>query len=66
MTDYFPPSFMNPDALEEVIEWLRALPIDHVDKKRELLTWASIVGVHLTGEQVLAALPELLSDEARS
>lgn len=66
MTEFFPPSFLNPDALQDVIAWIQALPIEPEDKKRVLLDWASRVGVSLTGEDVLAAIPELREIEGRA
>jgi len=65
MTEFFPPAFMTPKALDSVVEWIRSLPLDSVDKKELLLSWASIVGVSLTGEDVLLAIPELREEEGR-
>jgi len=66
MTEFFPPSFMARQSLPDVIEWIRALPLDSVEKKELLLSWAAIVGVSLSGDDVLAAVPELREEEGRS
>ncbi|MBA7703220.1 hypothetical protein ES703_112002 [subsurface metagenome] len=65
MTEFFPPSFMTPHALEDVISWIRSLPLDSVDRKELLMDWASIVGVSLSGDDVLRAIPELREEEGR-
>jgi len=65
MTEFFPPAFMTARALDDVIEWIRQLPLDSVDRKELLLSWAAIVGVSLTGEDVLRAIPELREEEGR-
>lgn len=65
MTEFFPPSFMTANALDNVVEWIRELPLDSVDRKELLLSWAAIVGVSLTGEDVLKAIPELRAEEGR-
>ena len=65
MTEFFPPSLMTQAALDEVINWIRALPLDSQDKKRMLMDWAAIVGVSLSGDDVLRAIPELREEEGR-
>ncbi len=56
---------MTQAALDEVINWIRALPLDSQDKKRMLMDWAAIVGVSLSGDDVLRAIPELREEEGR-
>ena len=58
-------TFMTPHALDDVINWIRSLPLDSVDRKELLMDWASIVGVSLSGEDVLRAIPELREEEGR-
>jgi len=63
MTDYFPPSLLAPERVNEVIEWIHNLPMDPQDKKRMLLDWAARVGISLTFTQIREAVPELHTDE---
>jgi len=63
MTDYFPPSLISPDRLNDVLDWVRLLPFDPQDKKRMLLDWAARVGITLTYFQIREAVPDLSEDE---
>jgi hypothetical protein len=49
---YFPPGYLDPDKLDEVIAWLLSLPIDPEDRKRLLVIWCQLVGVVLTEDLI--------------
>jgi len=52
MAEVFPPSWMRPEALPMVVDFIRHLPVDAKVKKRTLQEWAEHAGVKLTAELV--------------
>ncbi len=52
MAEVFPDSWLRPDALLWVIDFIEWLPIDPKVRKRTLLEWAKHAGVELTAVQI--------------
>lgn len=52
MAEVFPPSWLRPDALEMVVDFIRWLPVSAKVKKATLYEWAMTAGVELTAEMV--------------
>jgi len=52
VAEVFPASWMRPEALPWVIDFLVNLPVDAKTKKRTLQEWATSAGVKLTAEVV--------------
>ena len=52
VAEIFPASWMRPEALPWVIDFLANLPVDAKTKKRTLQEWATSAGVKLTAEIV--------------
>lgn len=54
----FPPSFLKPEALTDVLEWVASWPLPIESKKSALKLWADTYGVTLTRANWLTAIPE--------
>lgn len=52
VAEVFPPSWLRPEALELVVDFIEFLPVDAKVKKRTLYEWAKVAGVELTAEMV--------------
>lgn len=52
MAEAFPPALMHADALREVLEWIRVLPVNNRAKKAAVYEWCVEVGVALRGWMV--------------
>lgn len=52
MAEAFPPDWLVPERLNDVIWRLRALPISGEGKKHALYEWCKHAGVALTGDMV--------------
>ena len=56
MTTLLPPALRRPEAKNHVLAWVAALPVDPLDRKQLLLDWAALTGVHLTADEIQAAI----------
>ncbi len=63
LAQFIPPSFNTPEAKDDLLAWVRNLPLDPQDAKQLLLDWASLTGTSLTAEEIREAAPGLLEDE---
>lgn len=52
MVEAFPPGWMRPGAVRQVIRCLKRLPISARRKKHALYEWCMVVGVELTAAMV--------------
>lgn len=52
MAEVFPPSWLQPSALEMVIDFIKFLPISAKARKATLYEWSQWAGVELTAEMV--------------
>ena len=50
--EIFAAEWLRPEHCDAVIAYLRWLPVDPEDRKRELMRWAARAGVRLTAEDV--------------
>ena len=63
LAQFIPPSFNTPEAKDDFLEWVAALPIDPQDAKQLMLNWAAVTGVSLTAQEIREAAPGLEQDE---
>ena len=56
LIEVFPPWLLTRDRLNDVIIFLRELPVEPKRKKQALVAWTRYVGVALTYEMVEAVL----------
>ena len=61
MADLFPPSLLKPAAKQEVLQWLRTLPIPPARRKDLLIHWADQVAILLSADDFIAANAEELT-----
>jgi len=52
VAEAFPPEWMRPEMVDEVIRCVRGLPVSPKQKKHALYEWCAVVGVELTGAMV--------------
>lgn len=52
MAEVFPPSWLQPSALDMVIDFIRFLPLSARQRKATLYEWCQAAGVELTAEMV--------------
>lgn len=63
-SQFIPPSFLDPNAVDDFLGWVALLPLDPQDKKQLMLDWAALTGTTLTADQIRTGAPGLLEDEA--
>jgi hypothetical protein len=54
----FPETFRRPEALQQVLKWIRDWPFPLETKKQALSFWAETYAIHLTVDQWHYAIPE--------
>ena len=59
MIEVFPPALLAKEKEEDVITFLKELPVPPRTKKEALVAWTKYVGATLTHEMVVALLGEL-------
>ena len=52
VVDVFPAELLDPDQVEEVIVFIRDMPVEPEDKKRLIVEWCRYVGAVLSEELV--------------
>jgi len=53
LLDVIPVELLDPDRQEDVIVFIRELPVEPEDKKRLIVEWCLYVGAVLSEEKVL-------------
>lgn len=53
MAEIWPDSWLVPEMLEKVLDFIEHLPVDAKTKKNTLFEWCKAAGVKLTGDMVM-------------
>lgn len=52
MAEVFPDSWLRPEALPWVLDFIKNLPLNAKDRKRTLMEWAETAGVKVTARMI--------------